>query len=696
MKKIIEWFKSSKSDFALFILLLILLNVAGINAYKRFDCTQPKSYSLSKASKNIVKNLSAPLSIRVFFDKNLPSQCQTIEQYVKDLLDEYKGVANRNFSVSYMDMSKPKNVELAENLGLNQVQIQEVKNNEVGFKQVYMGLVISYADEVEVIDSIETTDGFEYLITSKISKMISTADALAGLSGDEKIKVTLYLSDSLNGLGIQGLEQTETAVKTVFDNVNKAKQNRLVYNVVRPDSFQVDDIVAHYGIQGVSFDKGGKTEKAAIGVVLETGDDFVILPVYITRSIFGNVIAGLDVLENSINEGIQNLVSKPDQIGYIAGHNEHDINREEECLYFNQLLSQRYKIVQIDLLNDDIPAGITTLIVNGPEFPYNEEELYKIDQFIMRGGNVMFFLDGLVQNPNKQNFMDGQPSFVAKENTIDGLLQKYGITLGHNFVLDKQCYVSNTRESGKTEMYWVPTLQKNQLNQKNPITKNLGYVYVLAASSIDVNTDNPDLTYTVLAKSSDKSWLYDGDGIFSSEFLRPADESNMKSENLFVLVEGKFTSAFDKAVVSKPEAAAENGEAVVQTFETSNYISKAQVPGKIFVSGSSECTTAQLIDPGATNPAAMLILNAVDYMNGNEDLCLMRSKGLSISTFERKSPGLVQFMRLFNMFILPLLAGLSGFIVWNLRRKRKIRINKKYNPDDSRTIVKESKKRSEM
>lgn len=696
MKKIIEWFKSPKSDFALFVLLLILLNVAGINAYKRFDCTQPKSYSLSRASKNIVKNLNAPLSVRVFFDKNLPSQCQTIEQYVKDLLDEYKGVANKNFSVSFMDMSKPKNVELAENLGLSQVQIQEVKNNEVGFKQVYMGLALSYADEVEVIDSIDSTDGFEYLITSTISKMISTADALAGLPADEKIKVTLYLSDSLNGLGIQGIDQTEKTVKAVFDNVNKAKQGRLVYNSVHPDSLQVDDIVAHYGIQGVSFDKDGKTEKAAIGVVLETGDDFVILPVYITRSIFGNMIAGLDVLENSINEGIQNLVSKPDQIGYIAGHSEHDINKEEECLYFNQLLSQRYKIVQIDLLNEDIPTGITTLIVNGPEFPYNEEELYKIDQFIMRGGNVMFFLDGLKQNPAKQNFMDGQPSFIAKQNTIDGLLEKYGITRGYNFVLDKQCYVSNSRETGRTEMYWAPELQKKQLNQKHPVTKNLGYVYALAAGSIDVKTDNPDLTVTVLAKSSDKSWLYDGDGIFSTEFLRPSDESNMKSENLFVLVEGKFTSAFDKAVVSKPEASSENEGNAVQAFETSSYISKAQVPGKIFLSGSSQCTTSQLIDPNATNPAAMLILNAVDYMNGNEDLCVMRTKGLSISTFDRKSPVLAQFMKIFNMFILPLIAGLSFFIVWNARRKRKIRINSKYNPDDSRTIVKESRKRREV
>ena len=57
MKKIIEWFKSSASDFILFLILLVLLNFVGSNAYIRADLTKQKSYSLSKASKTIVKIL---------------------------------------------------------------------------------------------------------------------------------------------------------------------------------------------------------------------------------------------------------------------------------------------------------------------------------------------------------------------------------------------------------------------------------------------------------------------------------------------------------------------------------------------------------------------------------------------------------------------------------------------------------------
>ena len=209
MKKFLNWLKSPSSDFALFIILLILANIVGVNSYRRIDLTRTRAYSLSNASKQIVKNLEEPLSIRVFFDKNLPSIYQSTAQYVEDLMVEYKNAANKNFSVSYMDMSKVENQNIARDFGLRQIQIQELKNNEVGLKQVYMGLVITYGDAVEKIDAITSAKGFEYKVTSAISKMINTADTLSSLKDDEKINVTLYLSNELKSLGISGAEEAE-------------------------------------------------------------------------------------------------------------------------------------------------------------------------------------------------------------------------------------------------------------------------------------------------------------------------------------------------------------------------------------------------------------------------------------------------------------------------------------------------------
>ena len=65
-------------------------------------------------------------------------------------------------------MNKPENQKIAQGYGLRQVQIQQVKNSEVGFKQVWMGLAIVYGDAIELIDGITSDSGFEYNLTTKI------------------------------------------------------------------------------------------------------------------------------------------------------------------------------------------------------------------------------------------------------------------------------------------------------------------------------------------------------------------------------------------------------------------------------------------------------------------------------------------------------------------------------------------------
>ena len=161
MKKFINYLKSPKSDFFLFILLLIFANLVVSRSYFRIDLTSPN-------------------------------------QYIKDILVEYKSAANDNFSYEFVDMKKPENERLASTYGLNQIQIQELKNNEVGMKRVWMGIVLLYADRIETLDALTSTDGLEYRITTTISNMVSTTSALSGLSGE--VKLTLYASKKLADL----------------------------------------------------------------------------------------------------------------------------------------------------------------------------------------------------------------------------------------------------------------------------------------------------------------------------------------------------------------------------------------------------------------------------------------------------------------------------------------------------------------
>lgn len=679
MKKIIQWLKGPKSDFILFVIFLVLLNIAGHKAFLRFDLTAPKSYSLSKASKSLVKNLDSPLSVRVFFSDNLPSTYSSVSQYVKDILVEYKGAANKNFSVSYMDMSKPENEELARNLGIQQVQIQEIKNNEVGLKNVYMGIAVTYGDSIEIMNPVQTSDGFEFNLTTKMSKMVSVADTLAGLGKNEKISLTLYLSDELKQLGISGAEEADKIIRSAFDNVNKQNLDRLEYKAVSPSAEDVEALSAKYGIQTVAYKDRGVAKKAALGLVLEHGEKSYALPLEVQRSFFGYAIGGLEDVETTLTEGLHSLLSSTKAIGYIIGHGEVDHTSEDGAVNFEALISGLYELKDIDLNSDNIPAGMNSIIINGPKMDFTEEELYKIDQFLLRGGNVMLFIDGVVDDGRNQSY--GIGNFVANDVNIERLLTKYGIARGKNMIMDKNCLKDMNAQYGELTYYWVPTIHKKQLAKKCVITNNLGYVYLLQSGSLDpaVAKENKNIKVTELAKSSPEAWIQEsGITLHPLYITPPADAASFAQYDLALLLEGKFDSAFDEA----PAASAD------ESLVTSSFVKSSVMPGKLFVASSSAITTRQVIDENGKSPVSMFLMNVVDYLNGNEDLCTMRTKSLSVNNLTIKSTVAANFWKFFNSFGIAIFVVIAGLIVWRLRNARRHAINKKYNPDDTRTITK--------
>ena len=689
MKKIIEWFKSSASDFVLFLLLLVLLNFVGRNAYIRADLTKQHSYSLSKASKTLVKNLDEPVSIRVFFDKKLPAQYSAITQYVEDLLDEYKRAANKNFSVSLMDLSKQENQDLAANYGLQQIQIQEVTNNEIGVKQTYMGLAISYGDSVEVIDPITSSDGFEYTLTSTISKMINTAASLETLKGDDKIQLKVIMSSTIKSLRISGVDTMEADLEKLCRQINKAKMDKLEYSVIHPAMDEVSGYTEHYGIQPINYrNANGELETGCIGVVVEYGEKFQTLPIQIQDIFFNNyAVVGIDTAEEGINSAIQSLISKPTQFGYIVGHGELDLISDEGASGFNTALSELYEIKTIDLNDEDIPASMKSIVINGPKQDLTEEELYKIDQFIMRGGNVLFLIEPCLEVQQNNMFYGNMSTYTANETNLDRLLNKYGVTNTKEYVMDEQSCQSYSNSYGILDLYWAPLLQKEQMNSKHAITSNLGNVVMLQSSPLEV-TESRNVKETVLVESSDRAWTEQPDGLMLNPLMlsAPEDKSMMSKKKLMVLLEGEFESAFDSA----PEGSQGQGD-----YAISNHLSRSKQPGKIIVAGSSQITSNQVFAEDGSSGIAVLLINAIDYLNGNEDFCKMRTKGVSINVLDTQSKSKMSFFQLFNEFGLAILVLIAGLIVWRMRIKRKAKINRFYNPDDDRFIENDKKSEAE-
>ena len=700
MKKFINYLKSPKSDFFLFVLLLILANLVVSRSYFRIDLTSPKSYSLSKGSEQVVKTLEEPLSVKVFFSDNLNAPYSSVYQYIKDILVEYKSAANDNFSYEFVDLKKPENEKLARTYGLNQIQIQELKNNEVGMKRVWMGIVLLYADRIETLDALTSTDGLEYRITTTISNMVSTTSALSGLSGD--VKLTLYASKKLADFKIIGFNEMEEEIRKAFNEVNKKNKNRITFASIDPNPAEIPELVEKYGIQSLNWNDPNLGQgTGAVGLVLEYGEKASLFPVKMTHDFFGrNMITGLDDLTAQIEESLKSIVSKSQEIGYITGHGELELNEQSQYgqpsqSVFANLLSDRYTLKEIKLSEEEIPQKYASVIINGPKSSFTDEELYKIDQYVLKGGNLLVFLDPFEE---QQANPYSQPTYTPINTGLEKNLEKFGVSVGKKYVYDLNCFSQSDRQYGKMQFYIAPMMQKNTLDQKSPITKNLGYVIFFQNAPIDISAakDNSNAKVTVLAKSSKESWTVDSNISPDPRFISvPSDKSTMASENLAVLVEGKFSSAFAGKPAEKPKSDKENekkSDSAASAISSNEHLSKSVQNSKIIVIGSSILggariplfSDAQLLDAEGKQPVSMFVRNAVDYLNGEEDLCTMRTKGLSLNTLTVKSAAASTFAKYFNEIGLVVIVAVCGLLVLLKIKAKKRAIRERYNPNDSR------------
>ncbi len=698
--------RDEKIDCAIFFLILVLANLVGARAFLRKDLTSGKMYSISSASKELVKNLQEPMSVNVFFSSDLPAPYNSVDQYLRDILVEYKSAANKNFSYKIFDMKKTENENIAHSYGINQIQVQKVETTEVSAKAVWMGIAIAYGDDIKIFNPIDSTAGLEYRLTTAMSKMISINDALAQLN--RGLEVKLFPASELAQFNISNLDRLEQTVSDATNSLNEKFFGKINLKIENPSSDEAKQISEKYGVQLVTFqddeDENGGEKNVALGIVAELGENFVSIPLYLMQDFFGWHLLGLENIQKNISDAIESLLSKTVQIGYITGHGENELyanpygnpgalNSEN----FRNVLSDIYSFQQINLAEEEIPLNIKCIVINGSKEEFSQSELFKIDQFVMKGGNILFCLDPLVESA--ENGPNAPSAYLAPQNGLQKILNAYGIKPGANYIFDQNCYQENQRNGESRKLEWAPLVLQNALDQKNPITKFLSAMIFLQNGSIDLSEaeKNPDLKTTMLAHSSEKSWLASENIILYPGYVfPPSDDSQFAEQNLAVLVEGKFPSAFaNEEIPLEEKNSAEQDENVSskENFEqtgtnaaltTQEKISKGIQNAKIIFVSSAQVTTGKLINESGTEPMAYFMRNAIDYLNGSEEFSEMRTKGIARNLLEIKNLASATAFKLFNQFGLAALVTLLGLFVWRARSLRRNQIRLRYNADDER------------
>jgi ABC-type uncharacterized transport system involved in gliding motility auxiliary subunit len=223
---------------------------------------------------------------------------------------------------------------------------------------------------------------------------------------------------------------------------------------------------------------------------------------------------------------------------------------QEPAIFLGEL-KQAFDVKQVEMTADKIDDGINLLLIDHPK-DISETTEYAIDQFLMRGGKLIAFIDPAPvfdKSQAQQNPMFG--NMPGGKSSLDTLMKAWGLTMdGGKVVADMTYKTQNQNGDAPT----VLRLTADAMNKDDVVTSQIDDLVMLLAGAI---TGKPvdGLTETVLIKTSTTSQLVDG-------FMAAMGGENVVKDfkpsgvdyALAVQLSGKFKTAFPNG---KPAAKGE-------------------------------------------------------------------------------------------------------------------------------------------
>ena len=171
--------------------ILILVNFISVRIFGRLDLTKAGVYTLSDASKNLVRDLDDRVTVKAYFTEDLPAPYNNNRRAVLDILNDYKAYSKGNLHYEFINPEGEKNEREAQQAGIPPVEVQIVKEDKFEVKRAFLGLVMMYEDKKEVLPVIQNLGSLEYDISAAIKRLTSrTKKRIGYTTGHQETALT--------------------------------------------------------------------------------------------------------------------------------------------------------------------------------------------------------------------------------------------------------------------------------------------------------------------------------------------------------------------------------------------------------------------------------------------------------------------------------------------------------------------------
>jgi ABC-2 type transport system permease protein len=495
----------------------------------------------------------------------------------------------------------------------------------------------------------------------------STKELLKGL--DSTVDITVLLTGDIKS----EFKKLSNSTKELLDNFKDYSGNHIQYKFELPgeglnDSSKaaVYDSLIAMGLrptnQQVQVKEGegeGKNLREIFpGAVITYGGRTIavdLLQGQIQKSVFNSddildkqeLNSAEALLEYKFANAIQKLTQKEvPVVAYAYGNGEPQFGIPFVYDVF-ETLGRNFIVDTVNVRTSPfIPQEYSAVVVVKPIEKFTDDDKFKLDQYVMNGGKLLFFLDVLYSETDSLQNNGGVIAY-SRDLNINDFLFKYGVRINNDLIADKHSdklpvEVGSVGGQSQKQLLPFPYYPLLQPASNNPIVKNEADVLAEFASSIDtVEADN--ITKTILLSSSDNAYTESTPAqidVNSMQVEQDISRYNKKDIPVAVLLEGNFSSMFANRAT----------QAQLDTLKKYNFpfLKESAVPGKMIVVSDGGIVTNSVSDevgplPMGTNKYTKIqyanhdfFLNCVDYLANKNSILDARAKDYTLRLLDPK------------------------------------------------------------
>lgn len=507
-----------------------------------------------------------------------------------------------------------------------------------------------------------------------------TKQLMAGLN--EEVEVTIYLDGDMNS----GFLRLKRSVAELLDELSIYAPEGITYSFTNPTSLpqeeqkQLMQLFAENGISPTTIyerNRDGKSVQRLLFPWLKISYGDKQQWVSLLKNIKGNsgeenLNISIESLEFQLTDALRLLTQKEIQkIAFIEGHGElSDYNTWDISLALSRYFQIDRGVLGTDAsVLDDYKA----IIIAAPTQPFSEKDKYIIDQYIMRGGRVLWLIDGVRLDENSLSTTGMSPTIPMDVNLTD-MLFRYGVRVNPMIVQDQQCLLVpvNVASSGEPAhfepmpWYFAPLLLTSP---NHPVSRNLPQVTGTFVSCLDMVGQNDNLRRDVLLATSNATHIISAPAAINVEEIElTPDYFNLAYVPVAVALDGVFPSLFahrlmPQNITNAPAKLKESVPTKQIVMASGSFISNDIQDGQPLPVGYDRYTQTQFGNRD-------FFVNALLYLTDDQGWINLRNKQLKIRLINKNIATNARLpLQLVNVGMpLLLLAIFGGVFLWMRRR----------------------------